>query len=153
VDKNAGETTGAAADRPAGAVTAGAGDAAEDAGIPPQLALDPADPNPPYEQLKRRVLQGREDGTLPAGTRLPPVRRLAEHLGLAANTVAKAYRELEAAGGIETRGRRGSFVRAADRTEDLAVRAAERYAAETRALGLPAGRAVELVAAALERSR
>jgi DNA-binding transcriptional regulator YhcF (GntR family) len=119
--------------------------------LPPGLAVDPADPRPPYEQIKRAVLRGREDGGLPAGTRLPPVRRLADGLGLAASTVAKAYRELEAAGVIETRGRQGSFVRAADRTEDLAVQAAERYAAEARALGLAPDRAVALVAAVLGR--
>lgn len=121
--------------------------------IPQGLALDPDDTRPPSEQLKHRVQQGRTDGTLPAGTRLPPVRRLAEALGLAAGTVAKAYRELEAAGVIETRGRQGSFVRAADRTEDLAVQAARRYAAEIADLGLPAERALELVAAQLGRSR
>lgn len=123
-----------------------------DTGVPAGLALDPADLRPPYEQLKHRVLQGRADGTLPAGTRLPPVRRLAEALGLAANTVAKAYRELEAAGVIETRGRQGSFVRAADRTEDLAVQAARRYAEETAGLGLSAERALELVSAQLRRA-
>ncbi|MEX5295052.1 GntR family transcriptional regulator [Kocuria sp. CPCC 205268] len=120
--------------------------------VPPGLALAPDDPRPPSEQLRHRVQQGRADGTLPAGTRLPPVRRLAEALGLAAGTVAKAYRELEAAGVIETRGRQGSFVRAADLTEDLAVRAARRYAAEITELGLSPQRALELVAAQLGRS-
>lgn len=124
-----------------------------DTPVPPGLALDAGDPRPPSEQLRHRVQQGRAEGTLPPGTRLPPVRRLAGELGLAAGTVAKAYRELEAAGVIETRGRQGSFVRAADRTEDLAVRAARRYAAEVADLGLSAERALELVAAQLGRSR
>ncbi|NVC24030.1 GntR family transcriptional regulator [Kocuria rosea] len=121
--------------------------------MPPGLSLDAGDDRPPSEQLRHRVQQGRADGTLPAGTRLPPVRRLAEALGLAAGTVAKAYRELEAAGVIETRGRRGSFVRAADRTEDLAVQAARRFADEIADLGIPAEHALELVAAQLGRSR
>jgi GntR family transcriptional regulator len=119
--------------------------------VPPGLAVDAADPRPPYEQLKQRVLDGRADGSLPAGTRLPPVRRLAEALGLAAGTVAKAYRELEAAGVLETRGRQGSFVRAADRSEELAVQAARRYAREVADLGLTAEQALELVAAQLRR--
>ena len=93
----------------------------EEISIPPGLSLDAGDDRPPSEQLRHRVQQGRADGTLPAGTRLPPVRRLAEALGLAAGTVAKAYRELEEAGVIETRGRQGSFVRAGDPAEDLAV--------------------------------
>ncbi|MCM3484336.1 MULTISPECIES: GntR family transcriptional regulator [Kocuria] len=125
----------------------------EEISIPPGLSLDAGDDRPPSEQLRHRVQQGRADGTLPAGTRLPPVRRLAEALGLAAGTVAKAYRELEAAGVIETRGRRGSFVRAADRTEDLAVQAARRFADEIADLGIPAEHALELVAAQLGRSR
>ena len=49
-------------------------------------------------------------GELDAGTKLPTVRGLAGDLGLAANTVARAYRELEALGVIETRGRAGSVV-------------------------------------------
>lgn len=47
---------------------------------------------------------------MPPGTKLPPVRRLAEDLGIAANTVAKAYRQLETEGHIETRGRNGTVV-------------------------------------------
>jgi GntR family transcriptional regulator len=125
----------------------------EETSIPPGLSLDAGDDRPPSEQLRHRVQQGRADGTLPVGTRLPPVRRLAEALGLAAGTVAKAYRELEAAGVIETRGRRGSFVRAADRTEDLAVQAARRFADEIADLGIPVEHALELVAAQLGRSR
>jgi DNA-binding transcriptional regulator YhcF (GntR family) len=44
------------------------------------------------------------------GTRLPTIRRLAADLGLAVNTVGRAYRELEEAGLIETGGAAGSFV-------------------------------------------
>jgi len=65
---------------------------------------------PPFEQLKRQVVDGATSGALAHGARLPTVRGLADELGLAANTVAKAYRELEAEGVIETRGRAGSFI-------------------------------------------
>ncbi len=74
------------------------------------LTIDSAAAVPPYEQLCSRVAAGVHDGSLPAGARLPTVRRLAEDLGLAVNTVAKAYRALEADGVIETRGRAGTFV-------------------------------------------
>lgn len=40
------------------------------------------------------------------------MRRLAGDLGIAPNTVARAYRELEADGVLEGRGRAGTFVRA-----------------------------------------
>ncbi|MDN6556924.1 MAG: GntR family transcriptional regulator [Acidipropionibacterium acidipropionici] len=47
---------------------------------------------------------------LPAGMKLPPVRRLAADLGIAANTAARAYKELEAEGYLITRGRNGTVV-------------------------------------------
>ena len=49
-------------------------------------------------------------GSLAPGERLPTVRALASELGLAANTVAKAYRRLEEDGLIEGRGRSGTYV-------------------------------------------
>ena len=49
-------------------------------------------------------------GELAAGQKLPTVRQLASDLGLAPNTVARAYRELEADRVINTQGRRGTFV-------------------------------------------
>ena len=51
---------------------------------------------PPYEQIVAQVRRSVERGTLAPGTRLPTVRALAERTGLVPNTVAKAYRELEA---------------------------------------------------------
>jgi DNA-binding transcriptional regulator YhcF (GntR family) len=74
------------------------------------VTLDASSAVPPYEQLRSRVAAQVHDGTLPAGAKLPTVRGLATDLGLAANTVAKAYRALEADGVIETRGRAGTFV-------------------------------------------
>jgi DNA-binding transcriptional regulator YhcF (GntR family) len=47
---------------------------------------------------------------LPPGSRLPTIRQLAADLGIAAGTVARAYRELEAAGIIVTRGRHGTHI-------------------------------------------
>jgi DNA-binding transcriptional regulator YhcF (GntR family) len=85
------------------------------------------------------------------GTRLPTVRRLAADLGLAANTVARAYRELEEAGLIETRGRAGTFVSAAgERGRERAREAARRYAQTVRSLGIEPAEALRIVRAALE---
>ncbi|SCK58663.1 transcriptional regulator, GntR family [Streptomyces sp. WMMB 322] len=50
-------------------------------------------------------------GGLAAGRPLPPMRELAQQLGVNANTVAAAYRSLRERGVIETAGRRGSRVR------------------------------------------
>ena len=65
---------------------------------------------PPYEQIRTQVSSLIALGTLAPGTRLPTVRSLAADLGIAAGTVARAYRELEMTGLIETRRRNGTVV-------------------------------------------
>ena len=50
-------------------------------------------------------------GRLAPGTELPPVRELAEQLGVNPNTAAAAYRVLRDRGTVETRGRLGTRVR------------------------------------------
>ncbi|POX49131.1 GntR family transcriptional regulator [Streptomyces sp. Ru72] len=92
---------------------------------------------PPYEQVRAQISEQARAGALPVGYRLPTVRGLAESLGLAANTVAKAYRALEEDGVIETRGRNGTFVAAAgSAAEREAAAAASAYAERARRLGL-----------------
>jgi DNA-binding transcriptional regulator YhcF (GntR family) len=114
------------------------------------IQVDPQSPVPPYEQVRATIAARAGDGSLPAGSRLPTVRDLAADLGLAVNTVARAYRELEQAGLVRTRGRHGTFVtaRAAGIPEE-ASRLAARYAEDSRALGIPAGQALALARAAL----
>jgi DNA-binding transcriptional regulator YhcF (GntR family) len=90
----------------------------------------------PYEQLRGQVAREARDGRLPVGYKLPTVRGLAEQLGLAANTVAKAYRALEADGVIETRGRNGTYIAAGDSGSREAAAAATAYVERTRRLGL-----------------
>lgn len=118
-----------------------------------KIQIEPASPVPPYEQVRTQIVALAREGELPAGTRLPTVRQLAGDLGLAVNTVARTYRELEGAGLVETRGRHGTFVthRAAGVPAE-AERLAARYAAETRRLGLDPEQALGLVRAALGRS-
>ena len=72
--------------------------------------IDPASAEPPFEQVRRQIAARVVSGELPAGTRLPTVRALADEVGLAVNTVARVYRELESDGVIVTSGRRGTFV-------------------------------------------
>ncbi|MFL6154491.1 MAG: GntR family transcriptional regulator [Marmoricola sp.] len=109
-----------------------------------EFQLDGADPRAPYEQIRARIAAGVAADELKPGDRLPTVRRLAEDLGVAANTVARAYRELESSGVIETRGRGGSFV-TGDQVERKAKEAAAAYLAQVEALGLSAAEAVALV--------
>lgn len=114
------------------------------------IHVDPGSPTPPYEQVRLRIAALAADGTLPAGYKLPPVRTLALDLKLAVNTVARAYRELEAAGLVETRGRLGTMITArAAGTSLQAQLAAGSYATTTRALGVPPETALALVKAAL----
>ncbi|MEW1600906.1 GntR family transcriptional regulator [Streptomyces sp. DH-12] len=95
------------------------------------------DGTPPYEQVRARIAEQARSGELPVGYRLPTVRGLAETLGLAVNTVAKAYRALEADGVIETRGRNGTVIAAAGAAaEREAAAAAQAFAERVRRLGL-----------------
>ena len=112
------------------------------------ISFDPRSPIPPYEQVRAQLARQVQAGELAPGTRLPSVRRLAGDLGLAVNTVARAYRELEQAGLVATRGRNGTVVTGTDETR--AVDAAAAYAATVRGLGLPRDRALEIVRAVLE---
>jgi DNA-binding transcriptional regulator YhcF (GntR family) len=115
------------------------------------IGYDPGSPVPPYEQVRAQLARQVQAGELVPGTRLPTVRRLAGDLGLAVNTVARAYRELERDGLVVTRGRNGTVV-AASPDESVALDAAADYAARVRGLGLTTERALELVRGVLEAS-
>jgi DNA-binding transcriptional regulator YhcF (GntR family) len=116
------------------------------------IVIDADSPTPPYEQLRVQLARQIRDRTLVVGTRLPTVRHLAADLGLAVNTVGRAYRELEEAGLIETRGAAGSFVSAAgEQGRERARRAAAEYAAVIAGLGIDTTEAVRIVQAALTR--
>jgi DNA-binding transcriptional regulator YhcF (GntR family) len=114
------------------------------------IHVDADSATPPYEQVRLRIAELAAAGTLAAGEKLPPVRTLAADLGLAANTVARAYRELELAGLVETRGRHGTVITArAAGTSRQAQQAATAYAEKVTTLGVPPETALALVRAAL----
>lgn len=116
------------------------------------LRIDPGGDTAPYEQLRMQVAAMAAEGQLPPGQKLPTVRQLAADLGLAANTVARAYRELESDGVISTQGRRGTFVRSrfldepgsTARRKDVQA-AATALAASARSLGLSLAETTRLV--------
>jgi DNA-binding transcriptional regulator YhcF (GntR family) len=94
-------------------------------------------PVPPFEQLRQQVAGQVASGALPAGIRLPTVRALAADLGLAVNTVARVYRELEADGVVVTEGRRGTFEKSGAAAAGSDVRAAAAtFVEEVRRAGL-----------------
>jgi len=74
------------------------------------ITVDLRSATPPYEQIRSQISSLVAVGALPAGSRLPTVRSLAADLGIAAGTVARAYKELEAAGVVESRRRGGTFI-------------------------------------------
>jgi DNA-binding transcriptional regulator YhcF (GntR family) len=119
--------------------------------VTPVVSFDSGSSVPPFEQVRSGLATRINDRTLAVGTKLPTVRQLAADLGIAPNTVARAYRELEEAGLIETRGRAGSFVAASgDRNRVRAQQAAAEYAALTRKLGLTGTEALAIARAALD---
>ena len=75
-----------------------------------QITLDLDSALPPYEQIRAQVAALISLGELAAGAKLPTVRALATDLGIAAGTVARAYKELEAEGLISSRRRAGTVV-------------------------------------------
>lgn len=122
------------------------------------ITVDPGHRDPPYQQIRLQVLAAVTVGALPVGSRLPTIRQLADDLDLAANTVARAYHELESDGVIETRGRRGTFVGNAIPADPVAARArqldavAHACVAEARRLGAPVPEIADAVARALAAS-
>jgi GntR family transcriptional regulator len=80
---------------------------------------NPASGVPIYLQLMEQVKHSIETGALRPGDQLPGIRPLAEELVINANTVAKAYRELEHEGIIELRQGTGAFVSGNARAKEL----------------------------------
>ncbi|MEU8703651.1 GntR family transcriptional regulator [Streptomyces sp. NPDC048565] len=96
-----------------------------------------ASPVPPYEQIRAQLADLISVGRLGQGARLPSVRQLASDLGLANNTVVRAYRELEAAGLVRSRRGSGTQVIAPPAAADVKAKLAEyahSYAAAVRQL-------------------
>ena len=102
------------------------------------LEIDPRSPVPPYEQLRQQVIALVLGGVLTPGARLPAIRHLANDLGLAGGTVARAYRELESEGVVSTHGRHGTIVAGPPRTPGPPAElltAARQYAARASSAG------------------
>ncbi|MGL5823984.1 MAG: GntR family transcriptional regulator [Nocardioides sp.] len=116
------------------------------------VVIDSGATDPPYDQVKTQIAALVDSGELAAGDKLPTVRRLAADLGLAPNTVARAYRELEASGVVSTRGRGGTFV-SGNEVDRAARRAAAEYADQMRSLGIAADQAIALVKRSLAISQ
>jgi DNA-binding transcriptional regulator YhcF (GntR family) len=114
------------------------------------LRVDPRAGRPLFDQLRNQIIEAIRAGTLAPGARLPTVRELAGQLGLAVNTVARSYRELENAGVVETRGRFGTFVARADPSDTAMAAAARSYLDVAHGLGLGKAEALRYLEATAE---
>ena len=122
--------------------------------IPLPIAVDLSAAEPPFEQVRTQLADLIGRGSLAEGDRLPTVRALAADLGLAVNTVARAYKELEAEGLVTTRRRAGTVVAAGSQPLDVVLnRSAAEYAIRAARAGLSESAAVDLVRAALREAR
>jgi len=100
---------------------------AQSATAPNPFAVDPDDELPVGLQLTLRLRALIATGRLPAGEKLPSVRRLAEWAGVNANTVRAVYAALEEEGLVAGQHGRGTFVadgvRTAPELEEIAAEA------------------------------
>jgi GntR family transcriptional regulator len=83
-----------------------------------QLHVSPQNGIPIYMQIVDQIKYLVASGRLKTGDELLPIRTLAEQLVINPNTVARAYRELEAAGLLSSRRGAGTYV--TDRGSPLA---------------------------------
>ncbi len=105
---------------------------------------------PIYQQVRDQIRRHVAAGSLGPGAALPSVRELAARLIVNPNTVARAYRELEQEGLLETRRGDGTYISSAA----SALASAERLrlvrerlavaAREIHAFGIPPETALEL---------
>ncbi|MFD5633491.1 GntR family transcriptional regulator [Streptomyces sp. NPDC127077] len=124
----------------------------------PAVRVDTTSQVPPYAQIRAQLGALILTGRLVEGDRLPTVRQLATDLGLAPGTVARAYRELEAAELIRTRRGAGSRVAAPPHgpTPPLAPQLAtlaRDFTSAARALGADTETILAAVRTALEPDR
>jgi GntR family transcriptional regulator len=116
-----------------------------------QIHISTREGVPIYLQVANQVKYLVAAGRLAAGKELPPIRLLAERLKVNPNTIARAYRELEAAGVVEKRRTAGTYVSAAGsplaRRERLKIltERVDGLLAEARQLGFAVDVVLELV--------
>jgi GntR family transcriptional regulator len=95
------------------------------------VAIDLTGASPPSEQIAGQLRGQIMTGRLAPGERLPTVRQLARDLGVAAGTVAKAYRQLETEGLVHAKARAGTIVSASPRNLPAEVLTAARALHDT----------------------
>ena len=110
------------------------------------VTLDMLAATPPYEQVRSQIAGHIRTGNIRPGEKLPVVRVLAADLGVATNTIARAYRELEAGGLVTTRRRVGTIVQTVPSPAGAALQLqATTFVRDARNAGLADEEVVDLV--------
>lgn len=116
------------------------------------LVVDDASESPPYRQIVEQIRAAIERGELQPEMPLSPVRQLAGDLGVAPNTVARAYAELQTEGWLIGDGRRGTRVASQIPRRDRHARSralresVERFLASLQSRGFTRDEIVEAIA-------
>ncbi len=116
-----------------------------------QIHISTSDGVPIYLQIVNQVKYMAAAGHLVPGEELPPIRTLAERLVVNPNTVARAYRELEAEGIVEKRRTAGTYISSAgprlSRRERMKILSAriDALLAEARQLDIAVAEVVDLI--------
>jgi GntR family transcriptional regulator len=112
------------------------------------ITIDESDRRPVYRQVADEIKGLIARGELREGMALPPVRQVADDLGVNLNTIAAAYRELQKEGLLKVKHGSGALVSARRVTQqnDAELRKALRASLAHLALaGLPRSEIVEIV--------
>ena len=75
-----------------------------------QITLEKTGDTPLYQQLAESIMGLIADGFLPANSKLPPIRKMAQHFGVNSVTIVNAYKYLEQKQMVYSRVGSGTFV-------------------------------------------
>ncbi|WP_435299374.1 GntR family transcriptional regulator [Timonella sp. A28] len=89
--------------------------------MPIEFSIDHTAKIPPFEQIKHTIIEAIDRQETRADEKLPAIRSLAKQLGVAVNTVARSYRELEDEGYVTTQGRSGTRINPQAIPADIAL--------------------------------
>jgi GntR family transcriptional regulator len=112
------------------------------------ITIDELDRRPVYRQVADEIKGLIARGELREGMALPPVRQVADDLGVNLNTIATAYRELQKEGLVKVRHGSGAVVaaRGVNQQNDAELRKGLRASLAHLALaGLPRAEIIEIV--------
>lgn len=119
--------------------------------IPTTWKLDQHSNVPLNVQLCEHIRWSISSGEIPPGSLLPPIRELAQSLGVSLNTVKAAYRELQESGLLVSRRGYGTTVVSPDQHPRTGARTAEQAVEQAMRAAIEAGYSADQVRELMER--